>query len=301
MLDQFLDFSPSFGVDTFFLLVVLVVLEAVLSADNAIALAAIAQGLDDPKVQRRALDLGLVVAFILRVALILLATWIIHFWQFELVGAAYLLWLVFRYFTSGEEGERGNNFNFKGLWQAVPTIAFTDLAFSLDSVTTAIAISDETWLVLTGGTIGVITLRFMAELFIRWLQEFTYLETAGYLTVALVGIRLPLRATGEALDVGLWVPPDWLMITFIAAVFSWGFSKRNPEFVAENSGGGKSEGGAIAPESINTDKAANGSVNGVNGEKNHAVNGSSVSNAYETIAESAADTAAEVAEADNSD
>ena len=89
MLDQFLDFYPSVGVDTFFLLVVLVVLEAVLSADNAIALAAIAQGLSDPKVQRRALDLGLVVAFLLRVALILLATWIIHFWQFDLVGAAY--------------------------------------------------------------------------------------------------------------------------------------------------------------------------------------------------------------------
>ena len=231
MLDQFLDFYPSVGVDTFFLLVVLVVLEAVLSADNAIALAAIAQGLSDPKVQRRALDLGLVVAFLLRVALILLATWIIHFWQFELVGAAYLLWLVFRYFTA-EEDEDGNSggFKFNGLWQAVLTIAFTDLAFSLDSVTTAIAISDQTWLVITGGTIGVITLRFMAELFIRWLEEFTHLETAGYLTVALVGIRLTLRATGTALDVGLWVPPDWLMITFIAAIFSWGFSKRNPEF-----------------------------------------------------------------------
>ena len=259
MLDQFLDFSPSFGVDTFFLLVVLVVLEAVLSADNAIALAAIAQGLEDPKVQRRALDLGLVVAFILRVALILLATWIIHFWQFELVGAAYLLWLVFRYFTaSDDEDGHGGGFKFAGLWQAVPTIAFTDLAFSLDSVTTAIAISDETWLVLAGGTIGVITLRFMAELFIRWLEEFTYLETAGYLTVALVGIRLTLRATGEALDVGLWVPPDWLMITFIAVIFSWGFSKRNPEV------------GAVA---IASD-----------------------SSAYETVAEAAAETAVETAE-----
>ena len=271
MLDQFLDFYPSVGVDTFFLLVVLVVLEAVLSADNAIALAAIAQGLSDPKVQRRALDLGLVVAFLLRVALILLATWIIHFWQFELVGAAYLLWLVFRYFTA-EEDEDGNSggFKFNGLWQAVPTIAFTDLAFSLDSVTTAIAISDQTWLVITGGTIGVITLRFMAGLFIRWLEEFTYLETAGYLTVALVGIRLTLRALGEAFHVGLWVPPDWLMITFIAAIFSWGFSKRNPEVA-----------GAIALET--------------------AVETAIETEGYETVSDSAAETAAEMTEPEPSE
>ncbi|MEM6500681.1 MAG: hypothetical protein AAF685_02460 [Cyanobacteria bacterium P01_C01_bin.89] len=291
MLDQFLDFSPSFGVDTFFLLVVLVVLEAVLSADNAIALAAIAQGLEDPKVQRRALDLGLVVAFTLRVALILLATWIIHFWQFELVGAAYLLWLVFRYFTSGEDGESGSSFNFQGLWQAVPTIAFTDLAFSLDSVTTAIAISDQTWLVLTGGTIGVITLRFMAELFIRWLEEFTYLETAGYLTVALVGIRLTLRAMGEALDVGLWVPPDWLMITFIAAVFSWGFSKRNPDFVAD---GGSGDGAIAANSNSSLDSDADGANDEHSAKNNNGIK--SATNAYETVAEAAADTAADVGE-----
>lgn len=46
MLDQLLDISTNFGVDTLLLLPVLIALEAVLSADNAIALAAIAQGLE---------------------------------------------------------------------------------------------------------------------------------------------------------------------------------------------------------------------------------------------------------------
>ncbi len=223
MLDRLLDYSPNFGADTLLLLPVLIALEAVLSADNAIALAAIAQGLEGPKLQRQALNVGLVVAYVLRMALILTATWVIRFWQFELLGAAYLLWLVFQYFTSDEkEGNHHHGPRFQTLWQAIPVIALTDLAFSLDSVTTAIAISDQTWLILIGGTIGVITLRFMAGLFIRWLDEYERLEDAGYLTVALVGLRLLLRVIDPLL-----VPPEWIMILSIALLFIWGFSKRS--------------------------------------------------------------------------
>lgn len=217
-----LDAPPNLGPNTLLLLPVLVVLEAVLSADNAIALAAIAQGLHDPKLQRNALNLGLVVAFVLRIGLILAASWVIQYWQFELLGAAYLLWLVFQYFTSDQsEGKEHHGPRFSSLWQAIPVIAFTDLAFSLDSVTTAIAISKETWLILIGGAIGVVTLRFMAGLFIRWLEEFEHLETAGYLTVALVGLRLLVRVFNDSL-----VPPEWIMIGAIAILFTWGFSKR---------------------------------------------------------------------------
>ncbi|NJL22002.1 MAG: hypothetical protein HC895_16210 [Leptolyngbyaceae cyanobacterium SM1_3_5] len=220
--------APDLGLNTLLLLPVLIVLEAVLSADNAIALAAIAQGLHDPKLQRNALNLGLVVAFVLRVGLILAASWVIQYWQFELLGAAYLLWLVFEYFTSNQsEGKEHHGPRFTSLWQAIPVIAFTDLAFSLDSVTTAIAVSKETWLILVGGAIGVVTLRFMAGLFIRWLEEFEHLESAGYLTVALVGLRLLVRVFNDSL-----VPPEWIMISAIAILFTWGFSKR-VEFAAE--------------------------------------------------------------------
>ncbi|MDJ0846605.1 TerC family protein [Crocosphaera sp.] len=225
MLDQILDSSLALSLKTPILLIILIALEAVLSADNAIALAAIAQGLKSPKLQRSALNVGLVVAYVLRMSLILTATWVVKFWQFELLGAIYLLWLVFNYFTSQEnENHHHHGPEFTSLWQAIPLIAITDLAFSLDSVTTAIAIADEVWLILVGGTIGVITLRFLAELFIRWLQEYTYLEDAGFITVGFVGLRLLVRVINPE-----WVPPEWLMITTIALIFAWGFSKRNPE------------------------------------------------------------------------
>lgn len=222
MLDQVFNLPFDVGVEAPLVLLILVVLEAVLSADNAIALAAIAQGLEDSNLQRRALNFGLAAAYVLRITLILTATWVVQFWQFELLGAAYLLWLVFQHFTSEtEEDDRHHGPRFTSVWQTVPIIAITDLAFSLDSVTTAIAISDKTWLVLAGGTIGVITLRFMAGLFIKWLQEYAHLEDAGYITVGFVGLRLLLRALKPEL-----VPPEWSMIAAIALVFLWGFSKR---------------------------------------------------------------------------
>ncbi|MBZ8180052.1 MAG: DUF475 domain-containing protein [Oscillatoria sp. PMC 1051.18] len=222
MLDHALDIPLEIGFHTPLILLILVLLEAVLSADNAVALASIAQGLEDPKLQRSALNFGLVAAYVLRIALIITATWVVQFWQFEVAGAAYLLWLVFNYFSSPEDEDHNRKGSqFSTLWQAIPIIAITDLAFSLDSVTTAIAVSDQTWLIIAGGTMGVIALRFLAGLFIRWLDEYTHLEDAGYITVGFVGIRLLLKALKPD-----FVPPEWVMIVAIAAVFIWGFSQR---------------------------------------------------------------------------
>jgi YkoY family integral membrane protein len=224
MLDQFLHSSLEFNFQTIAILLILVALEAVLSADNAVALAAIAQGIDDEKRQQDALNFGLVAAYVLRITLILTATWVVQFWQFQLLGAAYLLWLVFNYFTSGnnEDENHQRSLHFSSLWKAIPMIAVTDLAFSLDSVTTAIAVADDIWLIIAGGTIGVITLRFLAGLFIRWIEEYTYLEDAGFVTVGFVGLRLLIKVVQPDL-----VPPEWLMISAIVVMFIWGFSKKN--------------------------------------------------------------------------
>ena len=222
MLDQLLDISSNFGVDTLLLLPVLIALEAVLSADNAIALAAIAQGLDSDEQQQRALNVGLVAAFALRVLLILTATWVLQFWQFEVFGGLYLLWLVFQHFAAEtDDNDQHHGPRFQSVWQAIPIIAVTDLAFSLDSVTTAIALSNDVLVILLGGAIGVLTLRFMAGLFIRWLEEFEHLEDAGFVTVAVVGIRLLVRVINPDL-----VPPEWAMVGIIALLFTWGFSER---------------------------------------------------------------------------
>ncbi|MBD1864116.1 DUF475 domain-containing protein [Trichocoleus sp. FACHB-46] len=217
----------AFSPNTLGVLLALVALETVLSADNAVALAALVQPLPDPKHQQQALNWGLAGAFILRIALLFTATWVIRFWQVELAGALYLLWLVGKHFwtkfsVSSAFNDPSTEPPVSGsLWQLIALIALTDLAFSLDSVTTAIAISDNTWIVLTGCIIGILTLRFLAGLFVQWLERFTYLQDAAYLTVLGVGLRLLCKALQPDS-----VPPEWIVLTMIAVLFTWGFSKR---------------------------------------------------------------------------
>ncbi|CAK6694155.1 DUF475 domain-containing protein [Synechococcus sp. BA-124 BA4] len=228
------------------LLPLLVALEAVLSADNAIALAAISRRLHEPQLQRQALNLGLGLALVFRLGLILLARWVLNFWPLQLAAAAYLLWLSSTNLlrpgdeSSGDEPEppsegasataeqaphpgaaTSSHAGATGLGAVVLTLAVTDLAFSLDSVAAAVAVSDRLWLVMTGGVIGVIALRLTAELFIRWLGLYPNLERAGYLAVGLVGLRLLLR-----LGLPQLVPPEWALLLLVAGLFLWGFSRR---------------------------------------------------------------------------
>lgn len=217
------------------LLPLLVALEAVLSADNAIALAAISRSLNDRGRQEMALNLGLGLALLFRLLLIGAARWVLQIWPLQLAAALYLLWLCGRHLLSlwhrspsdgsaeGDPVVTQQPATQPALATVVGTLALTDLAFSLDSVAAAIAVTDRLWLVMAGGVIGVIALRLTAELFIRWLEMYRHLETAGFLAVGLVGLRLLLR-----LGLPEWLPPEWLLLVLVAALFSWGFSVRRP-------------------------------------------------------------------------
>lgn len=223
------------------LLPVLVALEAVLSADNAIALAAIARRLHDPARQRQALNLGMLLALLFRFALILAARWVLDAWPLQLLAAGYLLWLSGRHFlqldaeeeepqdaeSSGESGSAPGQpaaaAALGSLGRVALTLGFTDLAFSLDSVAAAVAVTDRLALVMLGGAIGVVALRLTAGLFLRWLEIYSRLEAAGYLAVGLVGIRLLLRLALPDLEL-----PEWSLLLIVAALFVWGFSRRHP-------------------------------------------------------------------------
>ena len=209
------------------LLPVLVGLEVVLSADNAIALAAIAKGLKNPDQQKQALNLGLVFALIFRVGLILISRWVLGFRPLMAAGAAYLLWLCGQHFISNklEEEETNQATTAFGVDKKLATtaisIALTDLAFSLDSVAAAVAVSDKLWLVITGGVIGVVALRLSSNLFISMLNNFPRLESAGYLAVGLVGLQLLTRVIFPNIEL-----PQWLLLSLVSILFLWGFTNR---------------------------------------------------------------------------
>ena len=214
------------------LLPVLVSLELLLSADNAIALAAIARTQQDPALERRALNLGVLMAFVLRVALILLAQWVLAFPPIQLLAGGYLLWLCYQHWrpAATEDGsqalqESAPTVRFR---RTVLTLALTDLAFSIDSVAAAVAISDQLLLVITGALIGVIALRFTSGLFIHWLKIYSRLESAGYLAVAFVGFKLLIQLVFPTIDI-----PELLTLFVVTVLMIWGFSLRLPPVIEE--------------------------------------------------------------------
>jgi predicted tellurium resistance membrane protein TerC len=86
-----------------------------------------------------------------------------------------------------------------------------------------VAVTDRLALVMAGGVIGVVALRLTAELFIRWLEVYSRLETAGYLAVGLVGLRLLVRLGMPDFEL-----PEWALLASVAILFLWGFSQRRP-------------------------------------------------------------------------
>lgn len=226
------------------LLPLLIALEAILSADNAIALAAISRRLHNQSMQQRALNIGLLLALILRLCLIAAARWVLNFWPLQLGASIYLLWLSGKQLLStwggAKEAEaflepeprpdsqsvgesQDASLANPSMRQVVFTLALTDLAFSLDSIAAAVAVTDRLPIVMAGGVIGVIALRLTAGLFTRWLEIFPKLETAGYVAVALVGLRLLMRLLLPQLT-----PPEWLLLLSVALLMLWGFSTRKP-------------------------------------------------------------------------
>ena len=114
-------------------LAALAVLEAVLSADNAVAIAALVKDLEPESLRARGLNWGLALAFVLRILMVVLAGWVVRFNAFQLLGGSYLLWLAYRHFqeqldqsssTTSDTPPTANT-----LLGVIPLVALTDLAF----------------------------------------------------------------------------------------------------------------------------------------------------------------------------
>ena len=219
-IDRWVELAP--------LLPVIVSLELVLSADNAVALASITKNLNNIDLQRKALNIGIFIALLLRILVILTAQFFLNFWPVKLIGGIYLISLSISKFISLNSNESNTDINGESdnsnisLFKVILLLSITDLAFSIDSITAAVAISDQFLLVITGAIIGVIALRFTSGLFIKWLEVYINLEKAGYIAVGLIGLKLIIQ-----LILYKVVIPEYLFFLVMLGLFLWGFSKKD--------------------------------------------------------------------------
>lgn len=196
-------------IEYLWVLVILVGLEGLLAADNALVLAIMVKHL--PKEERKkALFYGLVGAFVLRFASLFMISYLVDIWQVQAIGAAYLLFISIKHLTDKAlmkdapriPKKRGGS----GFWMTVLKVEIADLAFAVDSILAAVALAvalppsglftigsldgAQFLVIFAGGMIGVIIMRFAANLFVTLLHRRPGLEVAAFVIVGWVGVKL---------------------------------------------------------------------------------------------------------------
>jgi tellurite resistance protein TerC len=187
LLQQLRDAAPAIAL--------LVLTEGLLSVDNILSVAALASRLPETE-RRKALQLGLLGAYVFRALALLLAAWIVRSHVMLLLGAVYLIHLATVHFGEHDAETNTSPRAQRNFWRTVIAIQFLDLSLSLDNVVVAIGIApDQMWIIYAGVFLGLLTLWLFASASLRLIERHPILKHAAFLLVGLVGLTLLLEVT----------------------------------------------------------------------------------------------------------
>jgi YkoY family integral membrane protein len=190
-------------------LLVLIALEGLLSADNALVIAVMVKHLPEEQ-KKRAISYGILGAFIFRFAALFTISFLVNVWQVQAIGAAYLMYLGLKHvipklLKKSEETHMKKTVE-RGFWPTVFQVGLADLVFAIDSILAAVALAvvlpatplpqiggmdgGQFLIVVAGGIAGLVLIRYAAGFFVSLLATRPGLETTAYMIVAWVGVKL---------------------------------------------------------------------------------------------------------------
>ncbi len=213
-----MDWSHILGTDPaagLMVILILILIEGVLSVDNAAVLATMVMRL--PEHQRgKALKYGIIGAYVFRGICLVLVGWLMSIWWLEPIGGIYLLYLCWKHFAHNESAEeegaahaaKEGNWLYRHtiarlgpFWATVVAVEVMDLAFSLDNVFAAVAFTknkelypppSDMILVCIGVFIGILAMRFAAQGFVKLMHKYPFLEKCAYIVIGILGVKLVL-------------------------------------------------------------------------------------------------------------
>jgi YkoY family integral membrane protein len=242
-------------------LLLLIALEGLLAADNALVLAIMVKHLPEEQ-RKKALFYGLAGAFVFRFASLFAISFLVGVWQVQAIGALYLLFIALNHIfrkvivSKGKEEVKDKKEKKKtGFWGTVFKIELADIAFAVDSILAAVALAvtlpntnlpqiggldgGKFLVIFAGGFMGLIIMRFAANLFVRLLHTKPGLEIAAFLIVGWVGVKLAVYTLSHPelaiLPEGFAKSPEWKLtfytVLILIAVGGWFLSKEKKEQV----------------------------------------------------------------------
>jgi predicted tellurium resistance membrane protein TerC len=104
----------------------------------------------------------------------------------------------------------------------------------------AVAMSNKTWVILTGGVLGIIAMRLVIGKLLALIQQYPALVDGAFVIIAWVGIKLLLE---YAHQVGYlhFAIPKWLSLGLIVVIFAIAFlyARKHPHIEHEEEAAAK--------------------------------------------------------------
>lgn len=191
-------------------LLVLIGLEGILAADNAVVMAVMVKHLPNDQ-QKKALFYGLLGAFVFRFGTLFIISFLVNVWYVQAIGAAYLFYIAIshmwkKHAEPKEKGKKRKGTAGSSFWMTVLKVEIADIAFAVDSMLAAVALAvtlpkvgtfsiggldgGQFIVMFLGGFFGLVIIRFAATWFVKLLNDFPSLESAAFLIVGWVGVKL---------------------------------------------------------------------------------------------------------------
>lgn len=207
-----------------FTIALLVALEGLLSADNAMVLAVLVLALPRQD-QRKALRYGILGAFVFRITATVLAVHMIQITWVRLLGSLYLLYLPYSHFSGSEDSSSRRQpkparpwLGLSAFWATVVKVELTDIVFAIDSILVAVAMSNKLWVIITGGVLGIIAMRLVIGQLLTLVQRYPALVDGAFIIIAWVGIKLMIEYL-HGIHVVSFEVPKWLSLGLIVVIF----------------------------------------------------------------------------------
>lgn len=182
IVEQWYEFINEFSnnpLNALFLILGIILLEVILSFDNAAVLATMVKDLS-PENQSKALRYGILGAYIFRGVALVLVEKILEIWWLKPIGGLYLLWMCIQHFSQNtkdeaetEAKETKKSFLYKytvGIlgvfWSTVLAVEFMDIVFSIDNIFAVVAFTENLIIICIGVFIGILAMRYVAKYFV---------------------------------------------------------------------------------------------------------------------------------------
>jgi YkoY family integral membrane protein len=220
--EQFVTMLREQPLNSIFLILGILLLEIILSFDNAAVLATMVKNLPKDQ-QSKALRYGIFGAYIFRGIALVLVESILSIWWFKPIGGVYLLYMCLKHFLAkniGDEIEsevedtrksfiyRYTVGIFGVFWSTVLAVEFMDIVFSIDNIFAVVAFTENIILICIGVFIGILAMRYVARYFVVLMEKYPFLESSAFLVIGILGLKLCLSILVHFVPSTKWIESE---------------------------------------------------------------------------------------------